>query len=272
MSLNNLSKLWKIVSAILGCSLCVGCSSLGENRETTTQMSFTAGGTKGPVIVFQSGLGEHSGTWTPLISQLPKDSRYVVFDRLGYGKSAGLNDSLATPCAQAERLHQLLAQVGERPPYILVGHSLGGLYQYAFARMYPNEVSGLLLLDPTFPDHWQRLNKEAPASAAIVKSARMLTFTPSMRKEFDQQADCIANLPSQTLTAKQKSATHFLFSGRFNLGEGEAYQALLARERSDWLQLLPGSGVTVVSSAGHYIHQDQPDIVLKTLRDLLAKQ
>ncbi len=48
-------------------------------------------------------------------------------------------------------LHQLLQQQGHKPPYVLLGHSLGGLYMQLFARQYPKDVKGLLLVDALYP-------------------------------------------------------------------------------------------------------------------------
>ena len=60
-------------------------------------------------------------------------------------------------------LHALLANAGERPPFVLVGHSLGGLYVVTYTTTFPNEVAGLVLVDSSHPEQVQRLKAVVPA-------------------------------------------------------------------------------------------------------------
>src|SRR5437773_2232705 len=104
-----------------------------------------------PTIVFESGLGT-SGTadFARVLPLLPKDLRVVRYDRPGLGGSADDGES-PTPRHIATVLHDALAAAGVTPPYVLVGHSLGGTRIRMFAGVYPNEVAGLVFVDPT-PD------------------------------------------------------------------------------------------------------------------------
>jgi pimeloyl-ACP methyl ester carboxylesterase len=78
----------------------------------------------------------------------------------------------ARPCTQARELRAGLQAVGVAPPYLLVGHSIGGLYQHAFTRRYPEEVAALLLIGPTHPQHWSTMEREAPALSTFVRTMR----------------------------------------------------------------------------------------------------
>lgn len=93
------------------------------------------------------------------------------------------------PCAISRKLRELLRYSGIAPPYLLVGHSFGGLDQFCFAMLFPQDVAGLVLLDPTHPDHWERMKSDAPTQAAFVNSLRIIAFRQVMRQEFDDQAD-----------------------------------------------------------------------------------
>jgi pimeloyl-ACP methyl ester carboxylesterase len=82
----------------------------------------------------------------------------VTYDRAGLGWSdRGPNPRDARQ--HAGELHTLLARAGIPGPYVLVGHSLGGLSVRMFADEYPNEVAGMVLIEATNPDSWQRLGK-----------------------------------------------------------------------------------------------------------------
>jgi pimeloyl-ACP methyl ester carboxylesterase len=104
-----------------------------------------------PTIVFESGLGT-AGThdWARVLPLLPQDLRVIRYDRPGLGGSAEDGES-PTPRHIATVLHTALAAAGIAPPYVLVGHSLGGTRIRMFAGIYPDEVAGLVFVDPT-PD------------------------------------------------------------------------------------------------------------------------
>jgi pimeloyl-ACP methyl ester carboxylesterase len=104
-----------------------------------------------PTIVFESGLGTPgTGDFAKVLPLLPRDVRTVRYDRPGLGGSADDGES-PTPRHIATVLHDALAAAGVTPPYVLVGHSLGGTRIRMFAGVYPNEVAGLVFVDPT-PD------------------------------------------------------------------------------------------------------------------------
>jgi pimeloyl-ACP methyl ester carboxylesterase len=104
-----------------------------------------------PTVVFESGLGTAgTGDFAHVLPLLPQDLRTVRYDRPGLGRSAEDGES-PTPRHLATVLHSALAAAGVAPPYVLVGHSLGGTRIRMFAGMYPDEVAGLVFVDPT-PD------------------------------------------------------------------------------------------------------------------------
>ena len=103
-------------------------------------------GKKGPSVILDSGLGDFSLTWYNIQPQIAKFSHVCSYDRAGLGWSdKGPNPRTCVMIAQ--ELHTLLHNANVKPPYILVGHSLGGLNMQVFADLYPNEVAGLILLD-----------------------------------------------------------------------------------------------------------------------------
>lgn len=144
----------------------------------------------GPVIVLQAGLGDSSDTWERLRAVLPAGATVVAPDRPGYGRAPS-TAAPRDPCTIARELHDTLRRGGHKPPYLLVGHSLGGLYQYAYARLYPDEVKGLLLLEATHPRHLERVTAEAATAGRLIQVAR-IAMGRTMADEFDAQAHCLA--------------------------------------------------------------------------------
>ena len=100
-----------------------------------------------PIIVYEAGFGSGGGSFAPLIQLLP-DIPYFIYDRNGLGESA-IDPNVKTDTDVVVQLHNLLAAAKIPPPYLLVGHSLGGPYIRLYAATYPEEVCGLLFSDPT---------------------------------------------------------------------------------------------------------------------------
>ncbi|MCE7055647.1 alpha/beta hydrolase [Algoriphagus sp. AGSA1] len=99
-----------------------------------------------PILVFESGLG--GGTFDPILPFLPNHISGIQYERNGVGQSE-LDLEITSDSQIAERLHNLLRTLNVKPPYLLVGHSIGGPYIRLFAAKFPEEVCGLVFSDPT---------------------------------------------------------------------------------------------------------------------------
>jgi len=117
-------------------------------------------GTGGPTIVFEAGIGATSLNWHGLQQDLAGIARTVAYDRGGLGWSARWCTE-RTPSNVARELHEMLQAARIAPPYLMVGHSFGGLAVRRFAAEYPDEVSGVVLVDPMRPEEWPPLNEDA---------------------------------------------------------------------------------------------------------------
>lgn len=110
------------------------------------QLHFTLTGQKGPVVILDAGLGCNCLDWALVQPELSKFTRAVAFDRAGYGWSDA-GPSPRTAKQIVEELHLMLKAADLPAPYILVGHSFGGINARLFAQEYPEEVLGLVLVD-----------------------------------------------------------------------------------------------------------------------------
>lgn len=111
------------------------------------QFHYHSRGEGSPVVVMEAGLGGTSLDWALVESEVSKTTRVFTYDRAGYGWS----DSAENPRTGAQiiqELHLLLENTGTKGPYVMVGHSVGALYVRLFAKRYPEEVAGLVLVDP----------------------------------------------------------------------------------------------------------------------------
>jgi len=104
-----------------------------------------------PTVVFDSGLGEKTANWGLIQPAVAKRTRACSYDRAGLGFSDPPNRS-STSANMVDDLHRLLHAARIRPPFILVGHSLGGMNIKLYAETYLSEVSGLVFVDPSHED------------------------------------------------------------------------------------------------------------------------
>jgi pimeloyl-ACP methyl ester carboxylesterase len=133
-----------------------------------------------PTVVFEAGLPGSVLSWNQVQKELARVVRVVSYDRAGLGWSDP-GPEPRTAERIVEELHSLLDRAAIPGPYILVGHSFGGLTTRLFAARYPNEVAGLVLLDPVGPGEWMPLSERerrrlAGGAKLCRRAARLARF------------------------------------------------------------------------------------------------
>ena len=116
-------------------------------------------GSGSPTVILESGISASSLNWRAVQTQVAKFSRVCSYDRAGLGWSE-LCDQACTPASLAAQLQILVQNAGLPRPYIVVGHSFGGLIVQAFAHLYPDQTAGLVLVDPLDPAEWTPITDE----------------------------------------------------------------------------------------------------------------
>ncbi len=111
------------------------------------------GSATGPSVIFESGIGATSQNWARIQESVSEFAHTVSYDRLGLGWSTPAV-SERIPSKVVEELRAMLQAAGIAPPYLLVGHSFGGLVVRYFAAEYPDEVVGVVLVDAMRTDEW----------------------------------------------------------------------------------------------------------------------
>ena len=109
----------------------------------------------GPTVVLEAGLGSFSPNWHWVQLALADRLRVVAYDRAGLGWS-DLSPAPRDGATMASELHTALHAAGIHGPYVLAGHSFGGLVTRAFAELHRSETAGLVLVDASHPDQWAR--------------------------------------------------------------------------------------------------------------------
>lgn len=124
------------------------------------KMHIYSKGSGSPTVVFAAGWRTSSPyvDFYPLYNEISKHTRIAVYDRPGYGWSEVSNKPRNIDTI-AEEIHEVLEKSGEKPPYILVGHSIGSLEILRFTQLYKNEVKGVVLIDGSNPEMYKNMKK-----------------------------------------------------------------------------------------------------------------
>jgi pimeloyl-ACP methyl ester carboxylesterase len=110
-----------------------------------------------PTVLFEAGFGATHLNWRGIQEAIAESALTVAYDRSGLGWSSRCRTT-RIPGNIAPELHQMLHRAGFKPPFILVGHSFGGLVMRRYALLYPDEVAGVVLIDPMRCDQWPPLD------------------------------------------------------------------------------------------------------------------
>lgn len=121
-----------------------------------------------PIVLFESGIGATSLNWRQVQQAVSRFAPTASYDRIGMGFSSPCTTP-RTPGNIARELHDTLERAGIKPPYVLVGHSFGGLVMRRFALLFPREVAGVVLVDPMRCEEWPPLDPSKQAQIELGK-------------------------------------------------------------------------------------------------------
>jgi pimeloyl-ACP methyl ester carboxylesterase len=197
------------------------------------KMNLYCSGKGATTVVFDAPSGEAGWNWFKVQPVVAAHTRACVFDRAGLGFS----DPAKRPNTSenvAEDLHKLLGGAGVKPPYVMVGNSLGGANVQVFAYRYPAEVKGLVLVEPQHEDETKRLDKASQgnikkiyAMAAEQYKYCLAAVRKGVKPGSEEQMNCIGD-PAEnygpTLGAAVKSATSKPAYWRVAIDEWDAIQ------------------------------------------------
>jgi pimeloyl-ACP methyl ester carboxylesterase len=220
----------------------------------------------GPTVVLEGGFGEGIAGWTMVQAEIGKFARVVSYDRAGLGQSE-LGPKPRSAKQIATELHTALQNLRVKPPYILVGHSLGGPFIRVFAGMYADEVAGMVLIDPsqeTF-DEWIREHepeKLKESKQQIDKLPQGLRDEEAAVPETYTQARAASvprGIPVILLTAMRDDKMSA--EGRRVWGE----------KHKEWIEKVPGGKLVIAEKSDHFIQVREPQLVIEAIKQVLEQ-
>jgi len=214
-----------------------------------------------PVIVLDAGglgAGCWTGAWNTLWNELADLALVCRYDRANTGRS----DPAPLPRTSQEMvedLRLLLRSAGFQPPYLLVGHSFGGLNMQLYARRFPSEVAGLVLVDSVHPDQIERFYTFSQSAGES-----LLSETKDVLKGVDWEASAeqvrtappLTPMPLVVITRGRETPEAPVWN---------ELQADLAAQLSDSRQI-------IAQKSGHGIQLDEPQVVIAAIQEMVQQR
>ena len=259
--------------------------SIGLEKRTDSQ----------PLVIFESGLGTPMGNWDKVLSGVAKMAPILAYDRPGIGESEAI-DEMPTIDNVAGRLVGILEHLKQEPPYILVGHSLGGMYVRGFANLYPELLAGLVIIDPAdFTEtkenrrhyydvlEWPDERVDSLINGFIQQRRERMRDAPLPIQRESEVLEAMRERDFQEINAMelQNMPVHILTGGRFDkpmnlrssvYDEEKLFRSKMKHRVNRWTNVIQSvdKGMLLYSGdAGHFVHVDDPELLICSIKMVL---
>jgi pimeloyl-ACP methyl ester carboxylesterase len=237
------------------------------------RLGYVVSGSGQPAIVLMNGAGVSLEGWRALYPAIESMGTVFAWNRAGV-KGSDPPRHAQTGAAVIASLRELLGYAGVEPRFILVGHSLGGLFANLFARLHPREVAGLLLIEATHPGDHEVLRKQEALfaqGASKVLSVPQALLEENIHCEVERIGDtvrevaCAGAFPDVPVTVVTggKPPPEWMMSPAAT-GARRAHQQDLARLSRDARQ-------AIAHASGHFPQLTEPELVLGELERLVRR-
>lgn len=213
-----------------------------------------------PVIVMVSGLGDGMHSFKDVAPQLAEGATVILYDRAGYGLSTAASGP-ADAKAAALDLDAVLTQSGVPGPYILVGHSLGGLFAEYYAATHANQIAGLVL-EESRPADFSRRCEAARIPVCTPTPAMMVGFPQGARDEVAAFASTSAQV--EVISPVRDKAV-LVISRPFGQ-KPSPFETLWTETQADLARRYAGATHLTAPGGGHYVHRQQRAWFVSVLR------
>ncbi len=252
------------------------------------QLFLNCTGRGSPAVILESGATDSSRQWTKVQPEVAHTTRVCSYDRAGFGWS----DPSTMPRSarqMATELHTGLMKAGVDPPYILVGHSFGGLITQIFASLYPEEVAGVVLDDSVHPDEIAKFPDHFPTSPALARLLRLtaplglprffgwcdataacpdcVKYTSAVLAEYDEYPESHSQAATASMELGDKPLAILAHDPAIGLGgrRDDAFESAWTVWQQDLARKSTDSSLTIATGIGHEIQSDQPKLVINTI-------
>jgi pimeloyl-ACP methyl ester carboxylesterase len=224
-------------------------------------------------VLLEAGVGDASAVWNRVQPEAAKFTRVCAYDRAGLGESEPAS-APRTIEAVSEDLHALLTNAKISAPYVLVGHSLGGIITRLYASRHPKEVVGMVLIESAHEDEPARglallpleIIKQLKPEDFVIRNPRESIDHCSLRAIMNA-ANWRAGIPLVVLTQGQSYNPDDYPTPSL----AAKFYRLHLELQKDLVRRSPRGRQIIAKKSGHNIHQDQPELVIDAIRQVSAE-
>jgi pimeloyl-ACP methyl ester carboxylesterase len=251
-----------------------------------------------PTVILEAGLGGGSLDWSLVQPEVAKFSRVCSYDRAGFAWSspaAGPHDAARI----TDDLKKLLDAARIAPPYVLVGHSIGGVYVQLFAARHPDEVAGVVLVDSSHQDQLSRYPAipafvpyiyKAAAAIGVARVVNLLTGEAGLTAETNaERAALYSSTHSVYANADEMAAIRdsmrelrdspmqladkplVVLSRGLSEGASAENEAVWLDLQSDLAKRSSNGKLVIAKNSGHYIQFSEPELVVGAIRQVIRE-
>lgn len=237
------------------------------------RLGYMLSGEGSPAIVLVSGAGVSVQGWESLYPDIEKLGTVFGWNRFGLQGSDPPPDRQSGTVVIGS-LRELLGYADLRPPYVLVAHSLGGLFANLYARLYPDEVAGVLFLESTHPGDRELLQKY---EEQMVQSLGKLLSLPEafLRDNVERELACVEETAREIASAGAFPAIPVrVVTGGLTPRGAMLSPAAVAAKRANQqalARLSPLGEQVIAQKSGHFPQLTEPGLVLAEIARLLSE-
>lgn len=245
------------------------CASLSNTQTASTEygeFAYYSSGSNTPTLVFESGMADNMSVWQRVINKTNDKYQVFAYNRAGFSGSESSNAKRNGANIVVE-LNSLLATNNIKPPLILIGHSLGGGYMELYAKTYPNQVAGVVLVDPNsskYPKACRDRGLDYCEPPSSIPNWASLFLPDAVKGEIEGFADthkqinaidAFPQVPLFVITAQA--------SRRAETEKEKLAAELYLQMHKELTELSPNSKHYICDTCQHDIHIENPELVVE---------
>lgn len=282
---NNLKILFGVILFFTLTSLVISDDEQGHFVSLRGKKQFVLVDGKGePTVIFLTGKGRDLNDFKKVYNKIKKNNRIFAYDRAGIGQSKTMRNQ-RTIDTMAFELNALLLKEKIKPPYILVGHSLGTYIMRCYATMYPGTVSGMVFINPPHENEYNHSLSIRSDSAKTAFREEMSSYLklPGRTRGHNEESeycfdfDSLGFSTNQRIVKAQKEISgipvHIMISTTPDVDndyiDKEIENTIQVFE--GWKNFNPLVRVTTTSKGGYFLHMTEPTMVADEINEVISK-
>jgi len=247
------------------------------------QMALDCYGSGSPTIILENAHGVNKSTWDLIIPHLAAKTQVCAYDRINAGASTRTSNQ-RTMAQAADEPNALLKAAKIAGPYILAGHSFGGFFVLTYAEHNPQQIAGVVLVDASYLDECKKVTLKAVPTPSADESAAVARLRGECKPtdepwklegivDIDPAVRAVKSLGDIPLAVLVQGSISKLADMNPGVATDLVKQMsqLWQEVHKEYAELSTDSTFIIAENSGHFIHKDEPQLVIDAILGLVDK-